>query len=126
MKLSAATFEAIVSSLRSDEKSSKSDKRTEPRVGVRGQVRIVMTRPGKGGAVTLPMAVRDVSSTGIGIIHSEPVALGTQFLLLLEPSDPTVSTPTSILCTIVRCRAVAAKLFSLGATFVREVASAAA
>ena len=74
--LTAELFNQIVKSLKSDAGRRFNEQRSKPRVGVRGKVRIV---PCDGGA-ELDVWVRDLSATGIGILHTAPLENGTSFV----------------------------------------------
>lgn len=77
--LTAELFNQIVNSLKSDTGRRYNEQRTKPRVGVRGKVKIV-THSSTGEPSTLDVWVRDLSATGIGILHHAPFDSGTSFV----------------------------------------------
>ena len=79
LTLTADAFNQIVHSLKSDEGRRFNEKRSKPRVGVRGRVSIVLLGNDSVGEKTLPVWVRDVSATGIGILLTEPLPHGSRF-----------------------------------------------
>jgi hypothetical protein len=84
MKLTAEQFEQILASLKSDSsRPRQQDKRSSPRVGIRMQVTIV---PCLQGVPVTPhlVWVRDVSAHGMGLIHHEPLPIGSYFLALFQ------------------------------------------
>jgi hypothetical protein len=70
--------------------------------------------PCRQGVLGQPVQVRlkDISSGGIGIVHSQPFEKGSQFVIQLpQPGGLT----KSLLYTVVRCDASASGPFSIGA-----------
>jgi hypothetical protein len=120
MKLSAETFQSIVSFIGSARPDEDSDRRRRPRVEVTGYATIQIRRPDQADEEA-KVVVRDVSPEGIGIMHTAPLRMGDQFVLKL-PSDS--GRPKGILCTVTRWRADSEKLFSIGAVFTQDVSAA--
>jgi len=96
--------------------------RHEPRVEAIGHAKI-SCRSGNGTAETLAVGVRNLSRSGIGLIHVQPLAVGQELMLHLPTSD---DPDNCISYRIVRCTRLGAKLFSIGARLVAEVAKQAA
>jgi hypothetical protein len=120
MKLTAERFAQIIGALRSDAKCGRdSERRRNPRVGLRAQVLIAIRD--KEGVVNRTVTwTRDVSVGGIGLMLSKPVAMGTYFLAHLEGRDGS----TDVLYQVVRCYPGPSKdIFHVGARFERYVTS---
>jgi hypothetical protein len=101
-EISSEAFESIVRSLRSDKQSGKgSDKRKTPRVGLSGRVTIIPCSAGADRTPAVAM-VRDLSTTGIGLAHSN------------EPAK-------SILCMVTHSHAIGERLSTTGAKFIKDI-----
>jgi hypothetical protein len=96
------------------------DRRSSPRIKQRGKFDI---RPilcdGVGAAVTLVLV--DISTGGLGALHSQPLRVGDQFQIPLtrEAGDE----PLSLVCTIVRCEKMDEDLYSIGFEYNSSVAA---
>jgi len=120
MIISAETFQAIIDSIRTDEPHKPRDKRAQPRVGFTGIANISLVGPGANPR-PFPVHVRDLSTSGIGLLHQIALPIGQQFLLCLKSAaNPDSDTP-AILCTVTRHRRVDDGLFTIGARFTREL-----
>src|SRR5688500_8133720 len=67
-------------------RSQAIEQRRRPRVGVRTEARatlIPLTLSGAAGGAPLTVTVRDLSTGGIGFLHSEKISLDEQFVLIL-------------------------------------------
>ena len=117
MKLTAETFQQIVESLHSDPSAGGRELRKNPRVGVRGRATIVIA--GRTASKMLDVTLRDISVNGIGLMLSDPLKVGDQFVLILPGSKQTAQ--RAMLCLIKRVVIVSEFLFNIGAAFVREV-----
>jgi HD-like signal output (HDOD) protein len=86
------------------------DKRRAARIQRDGKVLVI---PCARGVLSKPIGVklRDVSASGIGLTHEEPLELGTQFVIQLPQSDGTIK---SLLYAVKRCDQ-SGPLFSIGA-----------
>ncbi|MGH7179949.1 MAG: PilZ domain-containing protein [Tepidisphaeraceae bacterium] len=119
MNLSAETFQSIIESIRSDQSEEfDAEKRTQPRVGLRGRVTIIPCFPGRSGKPVIAM-VRDISVSGLCILHDQPIKAGQQFIVCL--TDAQARTTRAILCTSVRWQPLDERLFAIGATYTREL-----
>ena len=119
MQLTVETFRDIVQSLRTDEVNSQfKERRGSPRVGVRGRVNIFVSTP--TGKRTHRVMVRDISTTGIGLLAAEKIMqANAEFLLVLPSSEGGEQRAT--LCRVKRCVAVGPKQFLFGAAFARKL-----
>ena len=126
MQLSAALFEQITQSLSGQpaptaEKASAeaagddgSQRRREPRLGVRTQVTIIpLTERQSTGPIDVP--VRDLSAGGIGFLHTGPITLDDQFVVLL----PAGRESAAVLCEVAYYQPLADRVQTVGARFVR-------
>jgi hypothetical protein len=121
MMLSAQMFRQIVDALKSDAARDK-DKRTAPRVGLRAQVTIVSVsgeRRRSRSGVFNPIRVRcrNLSASGIGLLHSSEIRSGAEFVVRLDASR--LETPVHISCVVVHCNKLSSDLFSIGARIIR-------
>src|SRR4051794_11245102 len=99
MELSAELFHQIVEALRSDV-SRERDKRTAPRVGLRAQVTIL---PPLGvRAPAQRVRCRNLSASGIGLMHTREMRSGTEFVACLPAAG--LAKPVHIACLVVHCR----------------------
>ena len=96
------------------------DRRRSPRIKQRGKFDI---RPilcdGIGPATTL--VLQDISTGGLGALHSQPLRVGEQFQIPLtrEAGDE----PLSLICTVVRCEKMDEDLYGIGFEFHSSVAA---
>lgn len=114
MRLSAELFQQIVEALKSDSATAR-DKRTAPRVGLRAQV-MVVPAPGRRAAPR-PVRCRNLSASGIGLLHKQDMPAGTEFVVRLEAKG--LSAAAHVLCTVVHADKISPDLFSIGARIVR-------
>jgi hypothetical protein len=117
MQLSAELYRQIVKSLRSDPRSSRNlEKRIAPRVGLRSKLTIARRMPGGAPPVQAVVWVRDLSTSGIGIVVVEPLPMRSEFVALLPGA---LGESMSIIYTVVHCKELAKSLYSIGATLTR-------
>lgn len=110
MALSAEQFKEIIESLRSDSPANGSfEKRASPRVGLRTKLTIYPSGDTQKG---FAVWVRDLSATGIGIVHSEPLQSGMEFLVRF-PLRATEH--LSAYYTVMHCRMISRNLWFTGA-----------
>ena len=113
MQLTADLYREILHSLRSDSRSSRHlEKRSSPRVGLRSRLTII-PEPGAPPVLT---CVRDISANGVGIIHPEPMAIGSQFTALFEGRG---SDTLTVVYTVANCKEISKSLYSIGASVLR-------
>jgi len=67
-----------------------------------------------GRAVTV--VLQDLSATGMGIIHSEPVRVGDQYQVPLT-CEVAAAAGLSLVCTVVRCERMDEELYWVGFEF---------
>ncbi len=119
VELSAELLKSMLSGIKTEQGKGYAEMRRNPRVAVRYTVKII---PYISGALGQPLRVwtRDISSGGIGLIHSSPMEVGTRFIIQL-PRESGKS--LLLLCTVRNCTMVSDELFGIGASFA-EVAGA--
>jgi hypothetical protein len=120
MNLSAEQFEHIIAALRSDAICGRNaEQRAAPRVGMRMQVSVALLN--NGAAITRhQVRVRDISITGIGLLASEEIQIGTYFAVHFAGRDDGVT----VLYQVVRSQAVGEKMYQVGASFVQYLNAA--
>ena len=118
MELSAELFHQIVEALKSDS-SRERDKRSAPRVGLRAMVTILPPLGVRAPAER--MRCRNLSASGIGLMHNKELRCGTEFVACLPATG--MSKPVHIACTVVHCRKLSPDLFSIGGRIVRVLTS---
>ena len=119
VELSADLLKSMLSGIKTEQGKGYAEMRRNPRVAVRYTVKII---PYINGALGQPLRVwtRDISSGGIGLIHSSPMDVGTRFIIQL-PRESGKS--LLLLCTVRNCTMVSDELFGIGSSFA-EIAGA--
>ena len=120
MKLTAEQFEQILASLKSDSsRPRQQDKRSSPRVGIRMQVTIVPCVQGQPATPHL-VWVRDVSAHGMGLIHNEPLPIGSYFLALFQRKG---GERLTVLYKVASCSRLSTQQTLIGAQIDRVITS---
>jgi hypothetical protein len=109
MELTAEMLSEVIEALRSNAPAG-TEKRKQPRVGLRLQVPVLLPGSSKPSTARL----RDVSEGGVGLLTHEPVENRGQIVLLLHDRD---GIPRFIRCIVCYCRKVASNLYSVGVRF---------
>jgi hypothetical protein len=118
-EISAAAFDSIIRSLRSDRQTGRgSDKRKTPRVGLSGRVTILPCSPNSDRTPAVAM-VRDLSTTGIGLAHSSPLVAGEQLIVRFTATH--IEPAKSILCLVTHSHAIGERLSTTGARFIKDI-----
>jgi hypothetical protein len=115
LTLTADAFNQIVHSLKSDEGRRFNEKRSKPRVGVRGRVSIVLLGNDSVGEKTLTVWVRDVSATGIGILLNEPLPHGSRFAACFHRNG---DQPLTLTYIVAHAKTAVKGLYTIGAHLV--------
>jgi hypothetical protein len=122
-EISAAAFDSIIRSLRSDKQVGRgSDKRRTPRVGLSGRVTIIPCSPGSARKPVTAM-VRDLSTTGIGLAHANSLINGEQVIVRFAATHDEPA--KSILCVVTHSHAIGERLSTTGVKFIRDIEIAA-
>ena len=101
--------------------SDAADRRRSPRIRQRGKfdIRPILS-DGIGPATTL--VLQDISTGGLGALHSQPLRVGEQFQIPLT-REAAGDQPLSLVCTVVRCEKMDEDLYSVGFEFHSSVAA---
>jgi hypothetical protein len=118
VELTAKSLAELINSLRSNPKGA-SEKRTQPRVGLRASAEIIVRDPVSGfGLERVAIRIRDVSAGGIGILCPRRLAPGEKFALVLHGARP--GTEQEAECMVTYCRKVGTDLHLIGANFLGD------
>jgi hypothetical protein len=121
MELSGEMFEQLLAALRGDAPVGSKERRGSPRVGVRATIRGVLRQPDKQEIEEITLTLRDLSRNGLGLVHSQKVAIGSRFAVQL----PNEGRPAiTLLCTVANCRQMTEELWLLGASFTQVLSTA--
>ena len=115
MQLSDALLASVVASLKGAAESGDASKRRENRTALVGRAAIVPCSA-QGGRKPTDVGVRDLSPSGIGILHTGGLAAGERFVLLLPRG--TSKDASGVLCSVANCRRVADGSFLIGAIYI--------
>jgi hypothetical protein len=85
------------------------DRRVAPRtlVDARGELYLC---PGSSRTAPLNVVIRDVSATGVGVVHSDPLPMGQKYVV----KEPTISRGKHVLYTVVRSEPLVAGGYAIG------------
>jgi hypothetical protein len=120
MQLSHALFEQITSTLHREGAAAAAlatppdPRRREPRVDVRLNVTVIPIGD-RLQVAPFDVPLRDLSSGGIGFVHTSKLSLDDQFVVLFPVSDESVA----VLCQVAHYQPLAERQFAVGARFVR-------
>lgn len=117
MLISPEVFSAIVAAIKSQPKSTDlSERRKSAREPVVGEA-VIIPCSGKKKPSASIVEVRDISPEGLGIVHSQALKVGEEFILYLA----SMTEPKAILCTVIRWNPLGQRDFAIGATFTRTL-----
>ena len=116
MELPHELLAECVTCLRRDQKDRLGqERRVLPRFRIWAPLDVEPGPDRKVGAITA--WVRDLSRGGIGIMHTQRLEPGTQFIVTLPRMD---GGPERLVCQVVYCADGAPDLYSIGAQFLRR------
>src|SRR5688572_21983721 len=115
-RLTADTFEEIVSSLRSDEARRVHEKRNRPRVGLRNSLAIFPCPHGVPAAHPVVFWVRDVSAEGLGLVGSQPFPTDMDFIAEFDRGE---RPRLRVQYKVAYCKQLSRGLYSVGARLVK-------
>lgn len=118
MKLPTNLIQEMTRSCFGEPTTGTAEQRTESRHAVPGHA-LVIPCPARFHRRPVIAAVRDLSTAGIGLVHSQRIENGEQFILRM----PLERGPIALLCTVTYCKPVALGIYALGAFFAREINS---
>jgi len=70
-----------------------------------------MSVPSSSRTAPIKVKIRDVSATGVGVLHTEPLPLGQKYVV---KESTTISKRKSVLFTVVRADAIGENIYSIG------------
>jgi hypothetical protein len=119
MKLSAELFHHLSRSL-SDQPSDhlSAENRGDPRARLLGRA-VIIPCTERCERKPVSVGVRDLSPTGVGVIHDQRLDQGDQFILRVPGQKQ--SAPPALLCTVMHCRVIGPAVFCLGASFAGRI-----
>jgi len=120
MKLTAETFEELVSSLKAQHCAEKS-LRKSARVGLHVSAQMIAIAEAGVPPERHTVNVRDLSVEGLNILHHASMRQGRPFIIELPR---TAGPDLRMLCIVRHCRLVGPNLYSIGAIFRSTLASA--
>ena len=69
-----------------------------------------MVVPSSSRTAPIKVKVKDISATGVGIVHNEPLPLGQKYVV----KEPTISKRKSVLFTVVRADPIGDNSYIIG------------
>jgi hypothetical protein len=115
MHLSAEQYKEIIKSLKSHGwERHNSEQRIRPRVGLRSQLAIRPRSSGVASPRALQVWLRNLSRSGIGIVHSQGLDEGTEFVAEFPGYN---HRNLSVLYSVAHCKPLSKALFGIGAKF---------
>lgn len=119
MNLNAEQFAEALHTLQQGEGAAPAagaehEKRRATRVSHRGRASIALGDDPRS-EVSTTVVIKDLSPRGVGIVHSQRLRRGSNFVLRLSRDEG--QAPIAILCTVAHCRQVEKSLFTIGAEF---------
>ena len=119
MTLTAEQFQEIIASLRSDSSAGRhSEKRLGPRVGLRAKIVVAPMLEAAGLARWTSVWLRDLSTDGIGITHTEAIPPGTRLVARFPRRG---LRPLEVIYVVAHCRPLAKQLHRIGARLERVI-----
>jgi hypothetical protein len=92
----------------------KNQRRGQPRVGIRCRIKIIPIESGVAGAA-MDVWTRDISRGGIGVLSSQPMAVGNRFVVRFPHKGN--APPLGMVCTVRCCNQLSPGVFAIGAVF---------
>jgi hypothetical protein len=70
------------------------------------------------GFARLQLRCRNVSASGIGLLHNKPVKVGTELVVILPG---TIAEPVYLACVVVYCHRPSSDVYSIGARITKAL-----
>lgn len=86
-----------------------SERRRATRFPVNSQAELIRV-PSSSRAAPIKVKVKDISATGVGITHTEPLPIGEKYVV----KEPTISRRERVLFTVVRADHIGDNNYSIG------------
>ena len=112
MELTARQFADMVNHLKGPSRFG-GEQRRAPRVERQSRIAIVPVADGQP-RTPVDVDVKNMSSRGLGFVHTRKLKPGSQFLVNLSPQG---SAPVEMLCTVVHCDPAGKGVYAIGAEF---------
>src|SRR5689334_4746549 len=112
MLIYAGQVSEMLRAIRCDRKVS--DRRRAPRVGLRAKVDMV-TSPER--PATAQVWIRNISLSGVGLLHSRKLAVGDTIVLRFPTADRKL---VSVPCEVIHCQSIPNQFYRVGARFLGE------
>ena len=115
MVLSPTELEELLSGLKSDKPTTADERRSQPRVAVRGKIRIKPTPSPTADGTPFEAWVKDLSRGGIGFLAREPLVAGQRFAATFRRPGGQLATMEYV---ARRCTKTTAGWFFIGARLI--------
>jgi hypothetical protein len=112
MLIYAGQVAEMLRAIRCDRKVS--DRRRAPRIGLRAKVDMV-TSPQQ--PATAQVWVRNISLSGVGLLHSQKLSVGDTIVLRFPTADRKL---LSVPCEVIHCQSIPNQFYRIGAKFLGE------
>jgi hypothetical protein len=122
MEIEEKRFGEMLSILNAGEQGEGLERRTYPRIPLQKCMAVIPFRDGQEGDL-LEVWMRDISQGGIGLVHTEPMHRGDEFLVHLPQGERMLK----VRCRVTYCAPLFGQagngMYGIGARFVEELAS---
>ncbi|HEY7117805.1 MAG TPA: PilZ domain-containing protein [Tepidisphaeraceae bacterium] len=115
MQLTAAQFQDIITSLRSD---ALGGRRTAPRVGMRLQVPIIPCAEDQAQVQEQLVWLKDLSVSGMCFVHSRGLPINSHFVARFSRDR---DEPLAVLLEVVRCKKLGPTSYEIGSRIDRVI-----
>ncbi len=115
MGLSLEQVQEIVGLLQARASDQARDRRRDERFPLVGSVTIVP----RSTLQPIGVVVRDFSASGVGLLHTEKIPRGEEFVLFLPQTGK--ATVQAVLCAVAYCAPITSAMFGIGASFTRII-----
>jgi hypothetical protein len=112
MLIYAGQVSEMLRAIRCDRKVS--DRRRAPRIGLRAKVDMI-TSPQQ--PETAQVWVRNISLSGVGLLHSRKLGIGDTIVLRFPTADRKL---LSVPCEVIHCQSIPNQFYRIGAKFLGE------
>jgi len=121
MSLSADQIAEILESLSSAPLAQGGDARRASRMKLMARLRITPCQSASSkSSQTITVQIENIGARGIGLLHSNPLPSGSQFVLHLGAKE---GKSVNLLCTVQHCKQVRPDRYRIGAEITCPIAS---
>jgi hypothetical protein len=124
MNLNAEQLAILVRTLSQEENDACAERRRVSRASYPGTLSIILCQPPLGGSGTdstvlsnassVAVRIANLSSRGIALLHTQPLAAGQRFMIQLPRQ---IDCHVYILCTVVHCTHLGDDLYNIGSEY---------